>query len=204
MSTQVTLTRTDLPPPTRHLLHAERPVGWLTGNKLGFFGFADAREAANAAWVAYRTVSRTVAPLLGVRPTPIDIEPLRLESRNGREMVVASGRAVAELLRPDPESPSGLLWFGFEITVSPAVSERTMPAIMRAAGYALLKSGIRWSMIRSPSRGHGSAAEDADHRRSSDAAGRRSKRWSRRGADIKYRKRLTGVLSRDQGAFAGS
>jgi hypothetical protein len=153
MSTQVMATRTDLPPPTRHLLHDERPIGWLHQNTFGFFGFADAREAANAAWVAHRTVSRKVAPVLGVRPTPIDIEPLRIEWCDNREMILASGRPIAELLPPNPESLNASLWFGFAIEVSPAVPERAMPEIMRTVSRALLKSGIPWSMVRSRSRG---------------------------------------------------
>lgn len=152
MSTAITTMHTALPPPTRHFLHRERPVGWLRGNTIGFFGFADTREAANAAWVAYRTVSRKVAPLLGIRPAPIDIEPLGIEWRNGREVIVASGRPVAILVRPAPESASGANWFGFSIELSPIVSERVIPDVMRAAGHALLKSGIDWSMVRSPSR----------------------------------------------------
>jgi hypothetical protein len=142
-------TRTDLPPPIRHLLHDERPIGWLRENTLGFFGFADAQEAMYAAWVAHRTVSRKLAPLLGVKPTPIDIEPLAIEWRNNREMIVASGRPIAELVRPGGESRSGVFWFGFTIEVPSAIDSRAMSGIMRTAGRALLKSGIRWSMVRS-------------------------------------------------------
>lgn len=184
MSTQATVTRTDLPPPPkRNLLHEERPIGWLTGNRIGFFGFADAHEAANAAWVAYRTVSRKVAPLLGVRPTPIDIEPLGIDWRNGREIIVASGRPVAALLRPDRESSSGSPWFGFAIDVSPMVSQRFMPDVMRAAGRALLKSGIRWSMVRSHRRYPGFASEHAHHLRPTVADRRRTQRRSQRETD---------------------
>jgi hypothetical protein len=196
LRTQVTTTRTDLPPPTRHLLHDERPIGWLAGTTFGFVGFADAREAANAAWVAYRTVSRKVAPLLGVRPTPIDIEPLSIESRDGREMILASGRPVAALVRPDPESPGGRVWFGFAIEVSPAIGERMMPAIMRAAGHALLKSGIRWSMIRPRPRKLACASQDVAHNRSAGMDRRRAGRRGRRGADIRYEKRRAGPLLR--------
>jgi len=148
MSTQAIVTRTDLPPPMRHLLHHERHIGWLTGNTIGFVGFADAQEAANAAFVAYRTVSRTVAPLLGARPIPIDVLPLAIERVNGREMILASGRPIAQLVRPETNSPSGSRWFGFAIEVSRTVGEHRMAEIMRIASRALLKSGIRWSMVR--------------------------------------------------------
>lgn len=155
MSTQRRAAQTALPPPMRQLLHRERPIGWLEGSTLGFFGFADARDAANAAWVAYRTVSRKVAPLLGTRPTPIDIEPLTIERRNGRDAIAASGRPVAWLVRPGRNSLSGPDWFGFAIEIPPAVSERALPAIMRAASHAVLKSGLPWSMVRSRSRHRG-------------------------------------------------
>ena len=149
MSTQVSPNHTALPPPMRHLLHRERPIGWLEGHTFGFFGFADAQDAANAAWVAYRTLSRKVAPSSGIRPAPIDLEALRIERRNGRDVITASGRPVALLVRPGDQSPSGLDWFGFSIDVPPVVHERAMPGIVRAASRALLKSGVSWSMVRS-------------------------------------------------------
>ncbi|HKN68258.1 MAG TPA: hypothetical protein VJW73_18360 [Gemmatimonadaceae bacterium] len=152
MLNQVKANHTALPPPRRQLLHRERPIGWLEGHTLGFFGFADARDALHAAWVAYRTVSRKVARVAGTRPTPIDIEPLGIERRNGREVITASGRPFAQLVRPGPESMSGLDWFGFSIEVPPVVNQRALPDIMRAASHALLKSGLAWSMVRSRSR----------------------------------------------------
>ena len=155
MSTQLRAAHTALPPPMRHLLHRERPIGWLEGHTFGFFGFADTRDAATAAWVAYRTVSRKVASLLGTRPTPIDIEPLSIVRRNGREVITASGRPVAWLVRPGPESPSGPDWFGFAIDLPAALDERAVPAIMRAASRALLKSGIAWSIVRARLRHRG-------------------------------------------------
>ena len=185
MSTLTTTMHTALPPPTRHFLHRERPVGWLRGHTLGFFGFADTREAANAAWVAYRTVSRKVAPLLGIRPAPIDIEPLGIEWRNGREVIVASGRPVAQLVRPEPDSPSGANWFGFSIELSPVVSERVIPEVMRAAGHALLKSGIDWSMVRSRSRLRRWAMRRVDQSSPSVANHRRMQRHDRRVSDTR-------------------
>jgi len=155
MSTQVRENHTALPPPMRHLLHRERPIGWLQGNVLGFFGFADARDAANAAWVAYRTVSRKLARTLGTRPTPIDIEPLSIESRNGLDVIAASGRPIALLVRPGHASTNGSDWFGFTIEVPPVVPTREMRGIMRAASRALLKSGLPWSMVRSRPRHRG-------------------------------------------------
>lgn len=189
MSTRVTTMHTALPPPMRHFLHRERPIGWLRGNTLGFFGFADAREAAHAAWVAYRTVFRKVAPLLGIRPTPIDIEPLGLEWRSGREVIVASGRPIAQLVRPEPDSLTTANWFGFTIEVSPVVSERLIPDIMRTAGRALLKSGIAWSMVRTRSRRRACVMRRADQMSPPVRDRRRIQRRASRAANPQTRTR---------------
>lgn len=152
MATQLSPVRTDLPPPVRHLLHDERPVAWLSGNRFGFSGFADPMEAANAAWVAYRTISRKLARVLGARPTPIDIEPLRIEWRDGRETILASNRPIAALVRADGDEPTASRWFGFSIDVPWEVGDLMMRDAVLAAHRALLKSGVGWSMIR-PRRG---------------------------------------------------
>jgi hypothetical protein len=148
MATQLSPVRTDLPPPIRHLLHDERPVAWLSGNRFGFYGFANPMEAANAAWVAYRTISRKLAPVLGVRPAPIDIEPLRIEWRDGSEMILASRHPIAALVRPDADDPSALRWFGFTIEVPPEIGGRRLRDAVRTAHRALLKSGVGWGMMR--------------------------------------------------------
>lgn len=157
MTTQLPSVRTDLPPPIRHLLHDERPVAWLSGNRFGFSGFADPTEAANAAWVAYRTVSRKLAPVLGVRPIPIGIEPLRVEWRDGAETILASHRPIAALVRPDADDPSAPRWFGFTIEVPPEISGRHLRGAVLAAHRALLKSGVGWRMMR-PRRGYRACA----------------------------------------------
>ena len=157
MATQLSPVRTDLPPPIRHLLHDERPVAWLSGNRFGFSGFADPIEAANAAWVAYRTISRKLAPVLGTRPTPIDIEPLRIEWRDGTETILASHRPIAALVRPDADDPSAPRWFGFTIDVPAEISGRQLRDAVHTAHRALLKSGVGWSMMR-PRRGHRACA----------------------------------------------
>lgn len=151
MSMQLAPTRMSLPPPPRlDLVDAQRTVGWITGHALGFHGFSDEREAANAAWVAYRTVCRRLAQLWGTRPIPIDVEPLTLARQGGREFIFASRRPVAELLRPRVDSPSGPHSFGFEILVSPSATESIMRDLTRLAYRALRRSGTRWGMWRSP------------------------------------------------------
>src|SRR5690349_10317210 len=86
------------------LMDGDRVVGWASGRTVGFRGFADEHEAAHAAWVAYRTLARRVARRRGTRPVPIDTVPLRLVWCDGREVILASGRVVATLIRPGAES----------------------------------------------------------------------------------------------------
>ena len=70
MTTLVSPGNIGLPPPTaRPLIDMDRGVGWVTGNTVGFLGFANEAEAADAAWVAYRTLTQ---------PTP------RFRSMRGR------------------------------------------------------------------------------------------------------------------------
>jgi hypothetical protein len=146
---QLAPTLMSLPPPTRlDLVDAQRTVGWITGHALGFHGFSDEREAANAAWVAYRTVSRRLARSWGTRPIPIDVELLTLARHGNREIILASGRPAAELVRPGVDSPSGPDSFGLEILVPPIVEESMMRDLTRLAYRALRKSGIRWAMWR--------------------------------------------------------
>ena len=154
MSIQLAPLPMSLPPPSRlDLVDAKQTVGWIDGHALGFRGFRDEREAANAAWVAYRTVWRRLAQLWGTRPTPVDVEHLTLARDGARELILASGRPVAELLRPRVDSPSGPDSFGFEIPISPSVTESTMRDLTRLAYRTLRKSGIHWAMWRSRSIG---------------------------------------------------
>jgi hypothetical protein len=148
MATQLAPMRIDLPPPTRYLLRDERPVAWLAGDRVGFFGFAHANEAANAAWVAYRTISRKLARVLGVRPTPIDTEPLAIEWRGGHELIVASGRPIAELVRPHSDAWHATRWFGFTIDLPPGLADSRKRDVVLGANHALFKSGIAWAMVR--------------------------------------------------------
>jgi hypothetical protein len=138
-----------LPPPgTIELTDGDRVVGWIVENRVGFGGFATEQEAAHAAWVAYRTMARRRAWENGSRPIPIDIEPLSIHRRAESDVVVASGRDVARLVRPDTNRPATPASFGFEITLPHASDELTL----RASGYAmyraLRRSGIRWELWR--------------------------------------------------------
>jgi hypothetical protein len=134
-----------LPPPRAfELVDGDRAVGWITGPTIGFLGFGSAIEAAHAAWVAHRTIARRRARREGRRPIPIDTEPLSLALRGREEIVLASGRRIATLVRPAEGSPSGAGSFGFEIRVPPPAHD--VRAIAHLVYRTLRKSGVRWTM----------------------------------------------------------
>lgn len=136
------------PPGAVELTDDDRVVGWIVENRVGFGGFATEQEAAHAAWVAYRTMARRRAWENGLRPLPIDIEPLTIQRRNKADVIAASGRDVATLVRPDASRPDYTPSFGFEITLSHAADELSLRANAYAMYRALRKSGIRWELWR--------------------------------------------------------
>ena len=116
MTTQLAPGRLALPPPLDlDLVDAGRAAGWIAGNAVGFRGFGDETEAAHAAWVAHRTIARRLARTHGTRSVPVDIEPLAIQRVEAKEMILASGRPIAALVRPGPDSRSGVDSFGFEL-----------------------------------------------------------------------------------------
>ena len=109
MTTHLASDRLDLPPPIDlTLVDADRMAGWIAGDVVGFRGFGDETEATHAAWVARRTLARRLARTHGIRPVPVDIEPLALHHVEGKETILASGRPIADLIRPGPDSRSGV------------------------------------------------------------------------------------------------
>jgi hypothetical protein len=141
--------RLALPPPLRlDLVDDERAVGWIDDNAIAFRGFADATEAANAAWVAYRTIARRRARPHGTRPIPIDVEPLALQRVGDSEAIIASTRRIATLLRPGAESRRGEESFGFVIALPEPTSELEALALADLAYRTIRKSGVRWALWR--------------------------------------------------------
>jgi hypothetical protein len=138
---------TAVPPPSRQdLLDAGTVVGWIDGMAVGFHGFGHEDDAMNAAWVAYRTLSRRFARARGRRPLPIDTEPMSLERNGDVELILAGGRPIATLVRPGADSPSGPTSFGFELQVPVPADERTMRSIAYLVYRTMRRAGIRWSM----------------------------------------------------------
>lgn len=148
MTTMTAPDRLALPPPPlrRDLVDGERAVGWIDANEIGFRGFADAREAAHAAWIAYRTIARRLARTFGTRPIPIDVEPLAVRRDGDGEAIVTSTRRIATLLRPGDESRSGESSFGFAITLAEPTSELEVHPLADLAYRTIRKSGVRWAL----------------------------------------------------------
>jgi hypothetical protein len=147
--TQLAPDRLGLPPPLDlDLVDAGRRAGWITADAVGFRGFADETEAAHAAWIAHRTLARKLARTHGVRPVPVDIEPLAIQRIDGKDMILASGRPVAELIRPGAESRSGADSFGIEIALPTPISELEARASAYLIYRTLRKSGVRWALWR--------------------------------------------------------
>ncbi len=153
MTTQLAPHRLDLPPPSQlDLVDMDRVVGWIDGSRVGFLGFADEQETASAAWLAYRTISRRLARRLGIRPIPIDTEPLALAQEENHEVILASGRPIATLLRPGSDSRSGPHAFGFTVNLPSPLDALTVRSTAYALYRTLRKSGLRWALwIREPS-----------------------------------------------------
>jgi hypothetical protein len=149
MTTQLAPDRLALPPPLDlDLVDAGRAVGWVADNAVGFRGFGDETEAAHAAWVAHRTIARRLARTHGTQSVPVDIEPLAIQRVEAKEMILASGRPIAALVRPGPDSRSGVDSFGFELVILTPITELEARAMAYLTYRTLRKSGIRWAMWR--------------------------------------------------------
>lgn len=148
MTAQLIPNSMSLPPPAVmefDLLDGDRVVGWVKGSAIGFQGFGTATEAAHAAWVAYRTLSRALARRRGERPVPIDIEPLALAREGERETILASGRAIATLLRRNGDES-----FAFELDVPEPIDTLGMRSLAYRLYRTLRKSGLRWALWSTP------------------------------------------------------
>ena len=146
MTTQLGPDRLGLPPPLDlDLVDAGRVAGWIANNAVGFRGLGDETEAAHAAWVAHRTLARRLARSHRIRPVPVDVEPLALQQVDGREMVLASGRPIAALIRPGPDSRGGADSFGFELSIpreQPAMLDARVPSSLTRVALAVLPLSV--------------------------------------------------------------
>ena len=149
MTMQLAPDRLALPPPLDlDLVDAGRTTGWIADNAVGFRGFRDETETAHAAWVAHRTIALRLARTHGIRPVPVDTEPLAIQRVEGKDMILASGRPIATLVRPGSDSRSGVDSFGFELLIPTPITELEVRALAYLMYRTLRKSGIRWALWR--------------------------------------------------------
>lgn len=135
------------PPFEMDLVDADRVVGWVIADTIGFRGFVDETEATHAAWIAHRTLARRLARTHGTRLVPVDIEPLALKrSEDGEtDIILASDRAIATLVRPGRHSRAGDS-FGFELAVPSPTTEFELRGVAYLLYRTLRKSGVRWAI----------------------------------------------------------
>ena len=151
MTTMLSPERLAVPPPriprrqAMDLMDADQRVGWINGDRVGFRGFATDEEAAHAAWVAYRTMTRRLARSHNLRPVPIGSEPLALRRDGHDELIVASSGPVARLVRPADDGPSGDDSYGFELSIPQPADEVLVRAMAHLIYRTLRKSGVRWT-----------------------------------------------------------
>jgi hypothetical protein len=150
------------PPFALDLADADRAVGWITGEAIGFRGFNDETEAMHAAWVAHRTLARRIAQRHGMRLVPIDIEPLALERSDGgaSDVILASNRPIAELVRPGSHSRANDS-FGFELAVPTRMTEFELRGVAVLIYHALRTSGVAWARAERMSDTEGAVAARA-------------------------------------------
>jgi hypothetical protein len=149
MTTQLSPERLAVPPPSMlHLNDADRTVGWINGDRVGFRGFATDEEAAHAAWVAHRTLTRRLARSHNLRPVPIGSEPLALRREGDAEFIVASSGPIATLVRPEYDSIGESDSHGFEISIPQPADEVLVRAMAHLIYRTIRKSGLRWGSNR--------------------------------------------------------
>jgi hypothetical protein len=132
--------------PRFDLLDGQRLVGWVNGRTIGFHGFADENEVGGAAWVAHRILARRLARRHGGPPAPTAAEPLSLVREGDREVILASDKPIATLVRPDVDSRASSASLAFEIEVPLPPDELTMRSIAYRIYRTLRASGVRWAM----------------------------------------------------------
>ncbi len=149
MTTQLSPERLAVPPPSMlHLNDADRTVGWINGDRVGFRGFATDEEAAHAAWVAHRTLTRRLARSHNLRPVPIGSEPLALRRDGDEELIVASSGPIATLIRPEYDGEGEPDSHGFEIPIPQPADEVLVRAMAHLIYRTIRKSGLRWGSNR--------------------------------------------------------
>jgi hypothetical protein len=119
-----------------------RAVGWIRGQVVGFRGFANETEAAQAAWVAHRALARRAERRHGGPPAPLEMEPLAIARDAERETILAGDQPIATLVRPSADGPES---FGFEIQVPVVSDELAIRSKAHLLYRRLRNSGLPWA-----------------------------------------------------------
>ena len=130
------------------LMDGERVIGWIAPNAIGIRGFANDVEAAHAAWVAYRTLSRHIAKRDGNAMLPIEAPPLEILDRSGERLVIADNRRIARLVDPSRDVENTTPSHAFELQLEGPRDELTVRSKAHLVYRALRRSGVRWAMWR--------------------------------------------------------
>jgi hypothetical protein len=130
------------------LMDGERVIGWIAPDAIGFRGFANDVEAAHAAWVAYRALSRHIAQRDGGAMLPIDAPPLAILDRSNERLVIANNRSIARLVDPSRDVESGAPSHAFELQLDGPRDELTVRSKAHLVYRALRRAGVRWAMWR--------------------------------------------------------
>ena len=142
------------PPPARaegfylDLMDGERVIGWIAPDAIGFRGFANDVEAAHAAWVAYRALSRHIARRDGGTMLPIEAPPLEILDRPGERLVIVDKRPIARLVDPSRDVETGEPSHAFELRLETPRDELTVRSKAHLVYRALRRAGVRWAMWR--------------------------------------------------------
>lgn len=110
----------------------ERKVGYISGEAVGFIGFASDEEAARVACIAHRALARRRSN--AARGAP---EEYLFGHTDDGQFVVARSGVLARLLPPDPLNEDGS--WGFEVPLRPDESFSV---------FAMARARLMWNAIR--------------------------------------------------------
>jgi hypothetical protein len=137
-----------LPPSVElDLVDDESRIGWISGDRVGFRGFADRAEAVHAAWVAHDVLVRRLTGAPSADPASSAAATFVLARHAGHETILVNGAPIARLVQPNRDDPDGSRSFGFEIQIPAALGEIGARGMAHRMYLALRASGIRWTLL---------------------------------------------------------
>lgn len=145
--TKLTTPELRLPPPTPFDLTDDvGRVGWIEGDRVGFTGFADLRDAVGAAWLAHLALARRAAERQGLPPPYVEASALAIVRSPEGEQIVADSVPLALLHRPG--TPHTGAWYGFEIVAAPRPDELELRSAAHLIHRVLRRSSLRWPPVQ--------------------------------------------------------